>query len=79
MHTTKQILIITNGFVFMGDVKDVEGGVYVTDLQNIRRYGTERGIGQIAMSGPTKDTILDPFGEGFFPTHTIIGRINCKV
>jgi hypothetical protein len=75
----KQILIITNGFVFIGNVKDVDGGVYVTDLHNIRRFGTTRGVGQIALSGPTKDTVLDPFGEGFFPTHAIVGRINCRV
>ncbi len=54
-----RIVILQRGWVMVGNyARDRE---YVT-LENpavIRRWGTERGLGQVADGGPTVNTILD--------------------
>jgi hypothetical protein len=72
----KQIIIVQSGWVFMGNVTPTDKGYQCTDLQCIRQWGTTRGLGEIALNGPTKETVLDPYGGGFFPTHAVLGLID---
>ncbi len=59
------IIIATHGFVFAGDVTDDDQKcVHLSRPFIVRRWGTETGLGHLAMHGPTKDTILDPLPEG---------------
>lgn len=54
-----KIVIVDNGFIYIGEVVQ-DGGYYViTRCANVRKSGTERGLGQIAFDGPTKETVLD--------------------
>lgn len=58
-----QIAVFDNGFVFVGQVYLVsdETGDWVEMLTayNVRRYGTERGLPQLAAEGPRPETQLD--------------------
>ena len=54
------IIVLDKGFVFHGDLVVEDGWFTIFNGHNIRRYGTERGLGQLALTGPTKDTALDP-------------------
>lgn len=60
----KRIVVLTNGFVFMGQWHPATDtmAAHITEAQNIRVWGTERGLGQIALTGPTANTVLDDCG-----------------
>lgn len=77
----KTIVIATSGFVFVGNLTEVQSpcGWYtrLEDAACVRRWGTTAGIGQLALSGPTKDTVLDACGVVEIAHHAVIGRIPC--
>lgn len=60
------IVVIPSGWVFIGfcyrTAQDPEV-IMVKDALNIHKWGTERGLGQIAINGPTKETILMEAGN----------------
>lgn len=62
MKNTKKIVVLQRGWVVVGDVKTGPETVTVSDASVIRRWGTTKGLGQLAATGPTKDTVLDPAG-----------------
>ena len=73
-----QIAILDRGFVYVGTVS-VEGDwVLITDAKNVRRWGTTKGLGQLANDGPLKDTVLDPAGIVRVPLRALIGLIQCE-
>jgi hypothetical protein len=43
----------------------------------IRRWGTERGLGQLALEGKTSDTILDKTGVMHFDYLTVVYLTDC--
>jgi hypothetical protein len=57
-----RIVVADKGFVFVGNVEEhPDGTVTLTNAQNIRRWGTTRGLGEL-VNGPTKATVSDPYG-----------------
>ena len=87
MHTTttkkadKRIVILPYGWVMIGNysVNPETKETTLTDASVIRRWGTTRGLGEIAISGPTKDTILDPCGTVEIPAGSVVSSIRCQV
>lgn len=55
-----QVVVLDRGFVLVGRVSIVDSYVIIRDGSCIRRWGTTRGLGQIASDGPTGKTTLDP-------------------
>ncbi len=55
-----KIIILPHGWVFIG--LDNEDGTYSRAL-NIRRWGTDSGLGQLALEGPQVETVLDKVGD----------------
>lgn len=62
MSTTakKKIVVAQRGWVFVGDVRQEGDEVIIENCQNIRRWGTTKGLGQLALEGPQTNTVLDP-------------------
>jgi hypothetical protein len=56
----KHIVVFTNGFVYVGNHD--RDGQRIYNCQNLRNWGTTRGIGQLAIEGPTGETALDDCG-----------------
>lgn len=54
------IVVCDRGFVLVGRITVENSYVTITECQNVRRWGTTRGLGQIASGGPTAETKLDP-------------------
>jgi hypothetical protein len=54
-----RIVIAQRGWVFVGKYSTDGDDVVISGGSVIRRWGTTRGIGEIAANGPTKSTILD--------------------
>lgn len=73
-----QIVVLHRGFVFVGKVTDEENEVVIRDAQNIRRWGTSYGLGQIAEEGPQKETRLDPSGVIRCHPLAVVCRYDCK-
>jgi hypothetical protein len=59
----KVIIIAQRGWAFAGDMTREGSEVNLSNASCIRRWGTTKGIGQLAIDGPQSDTILDPVGE----------------
>lgn len=56
-----EIVIGQRGWVWVGRVARSEQSVELTDAKCIRRWGTSKGLGELA-SGPLSNTVLDPAG-----------------
>lgn len=59
----KKIVVLNRSWNVVGDL-EIDGDFYkVTNGSVIRRWGTTKGLGEIAMNGPLSETILDPISE----------------
>jgi hypothetical protein len=71
-----QIVVVDNGFVYVGTVTLAEDFCLISNARNIRVWGTEHGLGQLR-GGPTKNTRLDQAGEVMVPMGRVIHFIRC--
>ena len=75
----KVILVLQRGWVVVGDLaKDTADSVELTNASVIRRWGTTRGLGQLAIEGPKKATILDACGTVSAHPLAIVLRLACE-
>lgn len=66
------IFVLQRGWVVVGKVKSKSTtAIVVKDASVIKRWGAPRGLGQLAQSGPTSETILEPSGTVEF--HPLAG------
>ena len=61
-QTEYRIVIAQRGWVFVGQYDADDNEVVLTNAKVIRKWGTTAGLGQLALSGPTSATVLDPAG-----------------
>ena len=73
-----KIVILDRGHVLVGNVKVENDWIETTNASVIRRWGTTRGLGEIAMGGPTPETKLDPIGTVRSPIRALIGLVDCE-
>jgi hypothetical protein len=79
------IVVMDRGFVYVGNVAHDGDWCVITNARNIRYWGTERGLGQLALEGPQEKTRLDVVGTVRAPARAVISLIeteaalwNCK-
>ena len=60
--TEKQIVVLQRAWVVVGDVCRDGDQVTVRNASVIRTWGTTKGLGELALSGPTSKTVLDKAG-----------------
>lgn len=72
------IVVADRGFVYVGHLEHDGEWCIITAAQNIRRWGTKRGLGELAKSGPTTDTVLDPVGTVRVPAHAVMHIIDSE-
>lgn len=73
-----QIVVLDRGFVYVGHVHPGNGHIRIENAQNVRRWGTTRGLGELAERGPLPETKLDPAGTVIAPLHAVNHLIACK-
>jgi hypothetical protein len=76
--TQKKICILQRGWVMVGDFKREGNDCTLTNASVIRIWGTTKGLGEIALNGPTDKTILDPCGTARFDYLTTIAVLDCS-
>ena len=75
----RKIYVLEAGFVLIGIEagKDENGFIIVTEASIIRRWGTTKGLGEIALNGIQPETILDNEGVTHVNPDKIIRVILC--
>lgn len=71
------IAILQRGWVFVGKLTKDGNECILTNAQNIRRWGTSNGLGELAEKGPLKETKLDKVGTVKFHELTTVALIEC--
>lgn len=72
----QKIVVVQSGFVFVGDVEsDTAKGVVLVNAAVVRVWGTEKGLGQLAVEGRQSGTVLDLCGTVEIPRHAILALI----
>ena len=72
-----RIVVATQGFVFIGTYEERPGYARLTNALCIRKWGTTAGLGQIAVHGPTSETVLDYAGIIDFPMTSVVAVLHC--
>lgn len=72
-----RIVILQRGWVFVGFYSQDGDSCKLRNAQNIRVWGTTKGLGEIAGGGPTATTKLDPCGVVEFHRLTEICNVAC--
>jgi len=81
---TKQVLkgfaivVVDRGFVYAGDVVMDDQFAVITNAKNIRRWGTSKGLGELALEGPKSETVLDAVGTVRIPARAVISVIDTE-
>lgn len=75
--TDKKIVVLQRGWVVVGDYAKNGHEVIVTNASVIRRWGTTKGLGEIAANGPTSTTVLDKCGTVRLHEQSVIMAIDC--
>lgn len=73
-----KIAILQRGWVFIGRFERKKNDCKLTNAFNIRRWGTTRGLGEIAKNGVNCNTVLDPAGTIEFDYLTVVALISCS-
>lgn len=73
-----QIVVLDRGWVYVGRVTLDGDWVIIEDARCVRRWGTTRGLGEIATGGPTPETQLDPCPTVRAPRRALIHLISCE-
>lgn len=72
------IVIADRGYVYVGNVVYDDRFAIMTDAKNIRRWGTTKGIGELALEGPKSETVLDNVGTVRIPARAIISILDTE-
>lgn len=73
-----RIVILQRGFVMVGYYRRDGDNCRLVKAQNVRKWGTSRGLGELAAGGPKSETKLDPCGVVEFHRLTEIATLNCE-
>ena len=74
-----RIVILQRGWVAVGEFSQSGEECKLEKAAVIRRWGTQKGLGQLASEGPQSNTILDQCPPIRFHALTAIATIDCEV
>lgn len=77
-ETGIRIVVLQRGWVVIGRYTRRGQNCTLTNGFVIRRWGTTNGLGQLAMSGPTNNTTLEPTPDMRFHQLTEVMNISCE-
>jgi hypothetical protein len=77
MTSKTHIVLVESGWVLVGETAVSKNLVKITKAHIIRRWGTTKGLGEIALNGPTSKTILDKLGVALVERSHVHFSIPC--
>lgn len=72
-----KIVILQRGWVMVGRYHRDGERVTLDDARVIRKWGTTKGLGEIALDGPTGSTVLDPAGHVECHVLGVVAELDC--
>lgn len=72
-----RIVILQRGWVYVGKFYQDGANCRLEDAKNVRNWGTTKGLGEIAMGGPTDATKLDESPTVRFHELTVVASLDC--
>ena len=72
-----RIVILQRGWICVGRFTQEGSQCKLTNASTIRQWGTTKGLGEIALDGPTSKTILDKCPDVKFHELTVVATIDC--
>ena len=76
--TRWEIVVVAGGFVFAGRTRREGMDLVLTDAAVVRRWGTDRGLGQLAEEGPRQNTTMDLTPLPIIvPESAVLHRLGC--
>ena len=72
------IIIGQAGWVWVGHYERNGDTILIRDARCIRRWGTTRGLAQLANDGPQPETKLEPACDVELHVLAVIGRLPCR-
>ena len=76
--SVKQIVVLNRGWVVVGDYSEDGDNCTLTNASVVRKWGTTKGLGELAEKGPQVDTILDKCPNVHFNKLTVVARMDCN-
>jgi hypothetical protein len=74
-----KIVILQRGWIMIGRFERDGSDCKLHNASIIRKWGTTKGLGELANNGKTSDTVLDKcHGIVFFDVLTIVATIDCN-
>lgn len=73
-----RIVVCDRGFVLVGMVSLRDSYITIRKCHCIRKWGTSRGLGEIASGGPTEKTVLDPQPTTRVHELQVVQMIDCE-
>ena len=72
------IVVLQRGWVAVGHLYQTTSDILIENAAIIRRWGTSKGLGELALSGPREETTLDESGN--ISTHrlTVVAVFDCN-
>lgn len=73
-----KIVVLQRGWISVGNLYKKNEYFKLTNCNTIRRWGTTKGLGEIAKNGPTSETKLDSDTETLFHELTVVKILDCN-
>lgn len=74
-----KIVILQRGWIYVGKLERNGSDCILHNASNLRKWGTTKGLGELAKKGPTSDTILDKcYGAVEFDYLTVVCTISTE-
>lgn len=70
------IVIAERGWIYAGRVHRDGDLTVITSCWNVRRWGTTKGLGELALNGPQSETILDWYGTVRVHVLAVVGALD---
>jgi hypothetical protein len=73
-----QIVVLNRGWIVVGNVKESVNKTIIQNAAVIRKWGTTKGLGELAEKGKLSDTILDKCPDITVDTANVVLTMNCN-
>ena len=73
-----KIVVCQRGFVYAGDVATVGDYIVIANAVNVRKWGTTKGLGELAAKGSLPDTKADATGTVRVHRLAVVSMIDCE-
>lgn len=68
----RRIVVIQSGWVLAGEFTQHPDHIELTFASVVQRWGTTKGIGQLALDGPTVSSVIHPIGKATVPLRSVL-------